>query len=120
VSRLKTTKMNESTRFEIVVYQTAEGIAPFEGWLLKLRDRLVKVHVLRRIQRAVLGNFGDHRGLGDGLSELRINHGPGYRVYFTQDGNSIVLLLCAGDKRTQTADIQRAREYRADYERRKK
>lgn len=120
MGRLKTTKMNESTRFEIVVYQTIEGIAPFEGWLLKLRDRLAKVHVLRRIQRATLGNFGDQRGLGDGLSELRINHGPGYRVYYTQDGNTIVLLLCAGDKHTQTADIQRAREYRADYERRKK
>ena len=120
MSRLKTTKLDERTRFEIVVYQTIEGIAPFEGWLLKLRDRLAKVYVLRRIQRAALGNFGDQRGLGDGLSELRINHGPGYRVYYTQDGNAIVLLLCAGDKRTQTADIQRAREYRADYERRKK
>jgi putative addiction module killer protein len=54
------------------------------------------------------------------LSELRIDHGPGYRVYYTQDGDTIVLLLCAGDKRTQTSDIQRAREYRADYERRKK
>ena len=120
MGRLKTTKMNTSTKFEIVVYQTVEGIAPFEGWLLKLRDRLAKVHVLRRIQRAALGNFGDQRGLGDGLSELRINHGPGYRVYYTKDGNAIVVLLCAGDKRTQTADIQRAREYRADYERRKK
>lgn len=120
MSRLKTTKLDERTRFEIVVYQTIEGIAPFEGWLLKLRDRLAKVHVLRRIQRAALGNFGDQRGLGDGLSELRINPGPGYRVYYTQDGNAIVVLLCAGDKRTQTADIQRAREYRADYERRKK
>lgn len=120
MSRIKTTIINKSTRFEIVVYQTAGGIAPFEGWLLKLRDRLAKVHVLRRIQRAALGNFGDQRGLGDGLFELRINHGPGYRVYYTQDGNAIVVLLCAGDKRTQTADIQRAKEYRADYERRKK
>ena len=119
VGRLKTTKMNESMRFDIVVYQTVEGIAPFEGWLRKLRDRLAKVHVMRRIQRAALGNFGDHKGLGDGLYELRINHGPGYRVYYTQDGDTIVLLLCAGDKRTQTADIQRAKEYIADYERRK-
>ena len=111
--------MNKNTSFEIVVYQTVEGTAPLEGWLIKLRDRLAKVHVLRRIQRAAMGNFGDHRGLGDGLYELRINYGPGYRVYYTQDGNTIVLLLCAGDKRTQTADIQRAREYKGDYERRK-
>jgi putative addiction module killer protein len=120
MSRLKTTGSLESTRFEIVVYQTVEGIVPFEGWLLKLRDRQAKVHVLRRIQRVAFGNLGDHRGLGDGLSELRIDHGPGYRVYYTQDGDTIVLLLCAGDKRTQKSDIQRAREYRADYERRKK
>jgi putative addiction module killer protein len=109
-----------NTLLEIVVYQTAEGIAPFEGWLLKLRDRQAKVHVLRRIQRVSLGNFGDHKGLGEGLAELRIDHGPGYRVYYTQDGTKIILLLCAGDKRTQTADIERAKEYMSDYERRKK
>jgi putative addiction module killer protein len=109
-----------NTLFEIVVYQTAEGIAPFEGWLVKLRDRQAKVHVLRRIQRVSLGNFGDHKGLGEGLAELRIDHGPGYRVYYTQDGIKIILLLCAGDKRTQTADIERAKEYMSDYERRKK
>jgi putative addiction module killer protein len=108
------------TRFEIVVYQTTEGKAPFEGWLSELRDRQAKVHVLRRIQRASLGNFGDHKGLGDGLLELRIDHGPGYRVYYTRDGNKIILLLCAGDKRTQTADIERAKKYKLDYERRKK
>lgn len=107
-------------RFEIVVYQTAEGIAPLEVWLAKLKDRLAKVHVLRRIQRMALGNFGDHKGLGEGLAELRIDHGPGYRVYYTLDGTRIILLLCAGDKRTQTADIERAKEFRSDYERRKK
>lgn len=109
-----------NTRFEIVVYQTAEGIAPLEGWLEKLRDRQAKIHVLRRIQRITVGNFGDHKGIGDGLAELRIDHGPGYRVYYTQDGNKIILLLCAGDKRTQTVDIERAKEYKIDYERRKK
>lgn len=120
VCRLKTTQFGMDTRFELVVYQTAEGIAPFEVWLAKLKDRLAKVHVLRRIQRLALGNFGDHKGLGEGLAELRIDHGPGYRVYYTQDGNRIILLLCAGDKRTQTADIERAKEFRSDYERRKK
>lgn len=120
MSRLKTTSNSVLIRFEIVVYQTAEGTAPIEDWLLKLRNRQAKVHVLRRIQRAALGNFGDHKGLGDGLCELRIDHGPGYRVYYTQVGNKIILLLCAGDKRTQVVDIVRAREYRSDYEWRRK
>lgn len=103
-----------NTRFEIAVFQSTEGLAPFERWLTALR------HILRRIQRMTLGNFGDHKWLGDGIAELRIDHGPGYRVYFCQDGQTIVVLLCAGDKRTQTADIERAREYRSDYERRRR
>ena len=109
-----------NTKFEIVVYQTAEGVAPFEQWLGRLRDRQAKVHVMRRVQRVVFGNFGDHKGLGGGLAELRIDYGPGYRVYYCQDGSRIVVLLCAGDKRTQTADIERARECQDDYERRNK
>lgn len=109
-----------NTRFEVVVYQTAEGVPPFEIWIGKLKDRQAKVSVMRRVQRVMLGNFGDHKGLGDGLAELRIDHGPGYRVYYFQDGGKIVVLLCAGDKRTQAADIERARGYRADYERRKR
>ena len=107
-------------KIEIVVYQTEEGTSPLETWLLKLRDRQAKLRITRRIQRLALGNIGDHRGLGDGLAELRIDHGPGYRVYYCQDGDTIILLLCAGDKRTQTADIARARQCKADYERRKK
>lgn len=109
-----------NTRFEIAVFQSTEGLAPFERWLTALRDRQAKMHILRRIQCMALGNFGDHKWLGDGIAELRIDHGPGYRVYFCQDGQTIVVLLCAGDKRTQTADIERAREYRFDYERRRR
>ncbi len=109
-----------NARFEVLIYQTDEGFSPFEAWIGKLKDRQAKVHIMRRVQRVELGNFGDHKGLGDGLSELRIDHGPGYRVYYCQDGARIVLFLCAGDKRTQATDIERARGYRADYERRKR
>lgn len=107
-------------RFEVVIYQTVKGISPFEVWIGKLKDRRAKIHVMRRVQRVMMGNFGDHKWIGDGLVELRIDHGPGYRVYYFQDGSKVVVLLCAGDKRTQATDIERAREYRADYERRKR
>jgi putative addiction module killer protein len=71
-----------------------------------------------RLERLRLGNFGDVRSVGKGLSELRIDVGPGYRVYFMVEGRSIVVLLCGGDKTTQQEDIRRAREYLADYRRR--
>ena len=70
------------------------------------------------VWRLRLGNFGDVKSLGSGLSELRIEYGPGYRVYFTRAGKSLVLLLCAGEKASQQRDIRRAREFLADYERR--
>jgi putative addiction module killer protein len=71
-----------------------------------------------RLERLRLGNFGDARSLGKGLSELRIDMGPGYRVYFMVQGKSVVVLFCGGDKSSQQRDIRRAREYLADYQRR--
>jgi putative addiction module killer protein len=71
-----------------------------------------------RLDRLRLGNFGDARSLGKGLSELRIDSGPGYRVYFMVEGKSAVVLFCGGDKTTQQKDIRRAREYLKDYRRR--
>ena len=73
---------------------------------------------MRRIERVKLGNFGDHRFCRDGVWELRIDVGQGYRVYYAQAGQTLVLLLCGGDKRTQSADIDRAADYRQDWERR--
>jgi putative addiction module killer protein len=83
-----------------------------------LSDRNAAARVQIRLERLRLGNFGDVRSLGKGLSELRIDAGPGYRVYLTVEGQSIVVLLCGGDKTTQQKDIRRAREYLADYRRR--
>jgi putative addiction module killer protein len=101
-------------------YETANGKYPFAEWLRLLVDRNpnASARVQARLDRLRLGNFGDARSLGKGLSELRIDVGPGYRVYFMLEGKSVVLLFCGGDKSTQQRDIRRAREYLADYRRR--
>lgn len=102
---------------ELEYYRTSEGLAPYSRWL-----RRVDVQVARKIfayvGRMRCGNFGDSRPIGQGISELRINAGPGYRVYYLRDGAKLVLLLCGGDKSTQSEDIRRARLYAADYRRR--
>ena len=82
----------------------------FETWLKRLRDRRAKVSIASRIERIEDGNFGDHKSVGEGVSELRINVGQGYRVYYTIRNNRVVILLCGGDKSAQHRDIQRARQ----------
>jgi putative addiction module killer protein len=99
-------------------YVAANGKRPFAEWLYSLSDRNAAARVQIRLERLRLGNFGDARSLGKGLSELRIDIGPGYRVYFMVEGKSVVLLFCGGDKTTQQKDIRRAREYLSDYQRR--
>ncbi|MGD1073818.1 MAG: type II toxin-antitoxin system RelE/ParE family toxin [Bryobacteraceae bacterium] len=99
-------------------YVSADGKRPFEEWLRTLPDRNAAARVQVRLERLGLGNFGDARSPGKGLSELRIDVGPGYRVYFMVEGQSVVVLLCGGDKATQQKDIRRAREYLTDYQRR--
>jgi putative addiction module killer protein len=84
--------------------------ATFDRWLGKLKDRRAVARILVRIDRLALGNPGDVRSVGDGVSELKIDHGPGYRVYFAQRGQTLVLLLCGGDKSTQSADITTAKK----------
>jgi len=103
---------------EIQNYLTAEGRSPFEEWLDSLRDTKGRVKIDNRLRRIQLGNLGDYRSVGQGVFELRINYGPGYRVYFGQMGTTIVVLLCGGDKSTQAQDIRNAQEYWRDYERR--
>lgn len=84
--------------------------ATFEGWFNSLRDRQAQARINARIRRLSLGNPGDVRPVGSGVSELRIDYGPGYRVYYMQRGTILAVLLCGGDKRTQDADIKRAIE----------
>jgi putative addiction module killer protein len=81
----------------------------FDRWLRKLKDRQAVARVLVRIDRLAAGNPGDVKAVGAGISELRIDYGPGYRVYYMQEGDRLVLLLCGGDKSSQDRDIQRAR-----------
>lgn len=82
----------------------------FSKWLSKLKDTKGKVSILRRIDRMKLGNFGDHKSVGNNISELRITIGPGYRVYYTQQESEIIILLVGGDKASQTDDIKKANE----------
>ena len=82
----------------------------FERWFTKLRDRRAVAHITSRIDRLQLGLFGDIKPVGEGVSEMRIDHGPGYRIYFVQRGRELVILLAGGDKRTQARDIEKALE----------
>lgn len=81
----------------------------FSAWLLKLRDQAAKAAIAARIRRLAFGNPGDVAPVGGGLSELRIHHGPGYRVYYLRHGTKIIVLLCGGDKPSQQQDIRRAK-----------
>jgi putative addiction module killer protein len=81
----------------------------FSKWLTALRDGVARARIAVRIQRLAMGNAGDAKPVGEGVSELRIDHGPGYRVYFVRRGAVVIVLLCGGDKRSQTRDIKAAK-----------
>ncbi len=97
--------------YEIQHYLSSDGRDLYADWLRKLKDVTAKIAVVRRVARLELGNFGDHKFCRDGVWELRIDIGGGYRVYYAIAGAEIVLLLCGGDKRGQDADIERACSY---------
>ncbi len=104
---------------QIINYVTNKGKIPFEDWLNSLRDQKTKFLIKMRLDRIALGNLGDSKSLGDGVYELRINYGKGYRLYFGQIGSIIIILLCGGDKSTQQKDIQNAKQYWLNYKRSK-
>ena len=93
------------------IYRTTEGRLPFVAWLNSLRDERAIARVKTQIARLRLGNMGRARSVGEGVFELKIDYGPGYRVYFGQAGSEIVLLLCGGDKSTQDEDIKKAKVF---------
>jgi putative addiction module killer protein len=107
----------EATPRDIQIYTTEGGRVPFSEWLVSLRDNKARAKIRVRLDRVSLGNLGDCHGVGDGVQELRIDYGPGYRVYFGQVGSTIVLLLCGGDKNTQAKDIEQAKHYWNEYRR---
>jgi len=99
------------TPYRLEYYLEDDGRAPFIEWMSKLRDRNAHARISARLNRVKLGNFGVVKTLGDGVSELKIDYGPGYRLYYAMEGKTVVLLLIGGDKTTQTQDVKAAKAY---------
>lgn len=95
---------------QIKLLETDEGKVPFEEWYDSLKNKVTKVKIRRRLDRIELGNFGDTESVGEGVYEMRLHFGAGYRVYFTRVGNVVVVLVGGGDKSTQKSDIIKAKE----------
>ena len=105
---------------EIHHYLTSAGTDPYQRWLDELKDLRGRVAIQCRIDRIAKGNFGDHQFCRDGVWELRIQFGPGYREYYGREGETVVVLLSGGSKRTQSADITEAVRYWLNYQQRRK
>lgn len=103
---------------ELLRYQRDDGREPFSEWLNGLRDKVAQARIRVRLRQVQAGNFGDCEPVGEGISELRVHVGAGYRVYCGRHGKTVVLLLCGGDKGSQVADIKRAKELWAEWKRR--
>jgi len=99
---------------ELQIYQTPNGREPFTEWL-ESRDQKTQERIESLLDRLVDGNFGDCKPVGEGISEIRLHFGAGYRIYFGEVENTIVLLLCGGDKSSQARDIKRAKTYWQEY-----
>lgn len=99
-------------------YLDTKGKSLYRDWLTKLRDNRAKAKIIMQVDRMELGLMGDSQPIGEGLSELRIHYGPGYRVYYGKEGNQVYLLLCGGDKSTQEKDIKQAKSLWQDHQRR--
>ena len=102
-------------RYDIYVYYI-QRTDEFDEWLARLKDLRARAKIVVRIKSAELGNLGDVVPVGEGVSELRIHYGPGYRVYIKQVGKVLILVLCSGTKKTQKKDIERAKELARTYE----
>ena len=103
---------------QIIVYQTENGKEPFNDWLDSLKDAQTVARIISRLGRVELGNYGDTKSVGEGVKELRYTFGAGYRVYFAEVDDTLVLLLCGGDKGSQKRDIKTAQSYWQDYRQR--
>ncbi len=100
---------------QLKIYRKPNGKEPFVEWFSSIKDKITKAHIQNRLNRLELGNFGDCKKLGDGVSELRVHYGAGYRVYFAEYNDHIILLLIGGNKGTQTKDIEKAKMYCANF-----
>lgn len=100
---------------QVVFYQDNDGKEPCIEWIEHFRDSKTRRRILQRLARIQSGNYGDYKSIKGGIFELRLVFGPGYRVYFGEDGETIILLLCGGNKSTQEQDIERAKSYWKEY-----
>lgn len=100
----------------VIVYASEVGKEPFTDWLNGLRDIMGRKRIIARLGRLAQGNYGDCEPVGEGIRELRMFFGSGYRVYFGEHGGNIVVLLCGGDKDTQSKDIEQAKVYWKEYQ----
>ena len=100
---------------ELQFYRTSNGHEPFAEWFNTIRDTQTRTRIQRRLVRLEAGNFGDYHVIGNGVFELRLHFGAGYRIYFSKPDNIRVLVLCGGDKSTQSRDIERAKNYWLEY-----
>lgn len=108
--------LKESLKKEVLIYQDAQGREPLTQWLEAIKDKKTALRIRNRLRRIELGNLGHSKSLGEGVHELKLSFGPGYRVYFGTHGPQVVILLCAGDKHSQAQDIKRAKKYWKDYQ----
>ncbi len=111
--------MIEPVGFRVLQYQTTDHRRPFEEWLdRRAADARTYTAIQSRMDRVGRGLLGDWKSVGEGVFELRIDYGPGYRIYFGRDGQSVIVLLCGGDKGGQSREIRAAKRYWRDYEKR--
>jgi len=103
---------------ELVYYEQENGHNPFTEWITALRDKVAKARIASRLRQVELGNFGDSKPVGEGVMELRFDVGAGYRVYCGRHGQHMVILLCGGDKDSQSKDIAKAKALCAEWKRR--
>jgi putative addiction module killer protein len=114
-SRYGTIVNRNGQPIEIQYYRDPNGRQPFIEWFESIRDKITKQRIDKRLAKLEDGNLGDCRSVGGGVFELRLHFGPGYRIYFRQIENTLVLLLCGGDKKSQQGDIEIAKTYWREY-----
>jgi len=102
--------MNDA-RIELLEYLTENGENTFHKWLISLKDRSARARIRVRLNHVRLGNFGDYKAVGKGVNELRVDYGPGYRIYYGKSETAVVILLCGGSKKSQSKDIRLAQAY---------
>lgn len=102
--------------FEVKIYLDTRGREPYTEWLHELKDLAAKARIILRVSRLASGHFGDVKPVGQGVWEARIDHGPGYRLYYAKSGNKLLVLLFGGSKKTQQADIGSAQAFWKDWQ----